>query len=160
MQHSRRAFLQRLATVASVLAGGTALSGCLGGGSGSDSGGTSTAATPTSTSAPATASTAATTSTPSTATPAPAQNVGPVWQPSPTIEFVEGVPSQVSVRQFVQDPNNDPLLISMQSGSLPPGIMWNPNTATIEYDGRPLGATASAPAVVSGVVFVADDGRP
>lgn len=164
MHVSRRAFLQRFATLASVLAGGTVLSGCLGGGSGSESGGTAAAETPAAASSTAATSSTmaapATTTASTTAAAAPAANVGPVWQPAPTIEFVEGVPSQISMRQFVQDPNNDPLVISMQSGSLPPGIMWNPNTATLEYDGRPLGATANAPTVVSGLVFVADDGRP
>jgi hypothetical protein len=61
------------------------------------------------------------------------------------------------VRQFVQDPNNDPLVITLKLGTLIPGLTWNPNNSTIAYDGRPLGAKAEAPVVVSGIVFTADD---
>jgi hypothetical protein len=40
-----------------------------------------------------------------------------------------------------------------------PGITWNPTTAVIEYDGRPLGAKPGAPVVVTGITFSADDRR-
>jgi hypothetical protein len=83
----------------------------------------------------------------------------PMWQPAPTIEFVEGVPAVVSVRAFVRDPDSDPLVITLKSGALIPGITWNPTDYTIAYDGRPLGATDSAPVVVSGISFEADDRR-
>lgn len=88
-----------------------------------------------------------------------AQNSGPVWDATPTIQFVEGVPAVVSVRQFVRDPNLDPLVIQLRSGALVPGMTWNPVDGTIVYDGRPLGATERTPILVSGVTFVADDGR-
>ena len=58
-------------------------------------------------------------------------NTGPVWEPSPTIEFVEGVPATVSVRNFVQDPDRDPVVITMKSGRLcpeSPGIRVTPRS--------------------------------
>lgn len=156
MRITRRAFLKRLASVASGLGGGTVLAGCLGesGSAASDS--------PAATAAPTVQSNTTAGAAPAmqAAPTVQAQNAGPVWQPAPTIEFVDGVPSKVSVKQFVQDANNDPLIISLQSGALIPGITWNPNTAMIEYDGRPLGAKPDAPTVVTGITFVADDGKP
>lgn len=89
----------------------------------------------------------------------PAQNSGPVWDPAPNIQFVEGVPAVVAVRQFVRDPELDPLVIQLRSGALVPGMTWNPTDGTIAYDGRPLGARAEQPVLVSGVTFSADDGR-
>jgi hypothetical protein len=82
-----------------------------------------------------------------------------VWQASPTIEFVEGIPATVSVSQFVQDPDQDPLVIQLRTGALIPGITWNPSNATIAYDGRPLGAKPQDPVVLSGITFSADDGK-
>jgi len=156
MPNSRRYFLKQLAGVASVLVGGTQLVGCLG-----DSDPPPSAAID-----PATQSSSPTATAPTTASmPAPsatsqaAVNSGPVWQPSPTIEFVEGVPATVSVRDFVQDPDQEPLVIALKSGALLPGITWNPNNAMIAYDGRPLGAKDDAPVVVTGITFSADDGR-
>lgn len=151
MQSSRRFFLRQLGGVVSILIGGAQLAGCLGE---SDSG-ESASQQPADSSA----------SSAPTAQPAPSAlsqqsaNTGPVWEPSPAIEFVEGVPAVVSVRQFVQDPNQDPLVIQLRSGTLLPGITWNPNNATIAYDGRPLGARPNQPVVVNGVTFSADDGR-
>jgi hypothetical protein len=155
MRTSRRYFLKQLAGAVSVLLGGSQLLGCLG----EDSQQSSTAAPAAQSSAamPATPALEPTPTTPSpTATPA---NSGPVWEPAPTIEFVEGAPAVVSVRQFVEDPNNDPLVISLKSGALIPGITWNPTNSTIAYDGRPLGAKNETPVVVSGVTFSADDGK-
>jgi len=156
MPNSRRYFLKQLAGVASVLVGGTQLVGCLG-----DSDPPPSAAID-----PATQSSSPTATAPTTASmPAPsatsqaAVNSGPVWQPSPTIEFVEGVPATVSVRDFVQDPDQEPLVIALKSGALLPGITWNPNNAMIAYDGRPLGAKDDAPVVVTGITFSADDGK-
>jgi len=156
MPNSRRYFLKQLAGVASVLVGGTQLVGCLG-----DSDPPPSAAID-----PATQSSSPTATAPTTASmPAPsatsqaAVNSGPVWQPSPTIEFVEGVPATVSVRDFVQDPDQEPLVIALKSGALLPGMTWNPNNAMIAYDGRPLGAKDDAPVVVTGITFSADDGK-
>ena len=89
----------------------------------------------------------------------PAGNGTPVWQASPAIEFVEGIPATVSVRQFVQDPDQDPLVIQLKTGAFLPGITWNPSNATIAYDGRPLGAKPQEPVVLSGITFSADDGQ-
>ena len=156
MPTSRRFFLKQLAGVMSAVLGGIQLSGCL-----LDGSDQSASAPPATQADSATTAATAPATQPSPAAPAattPASvNVAPVWQPSPTIEFVEGVPAVVSVRDFVQDPNKDPLVIAMTSGALIPGVMWNPTNATISYDGRPLGAKPDEPVVVSGIVFTADD---
>ncbi len=86
-------------------------------------------------------------------------NAAPVWQPSPAIEFVEGVPAVVPISSFVNDPDGAALVITLNSGTLLPGITWNPNNATLAYDGRPLGAKPDAPVVLTGVTFAADDRR-
>src|SRR5262245_57930191 len=157
MPTSRRFFLKQLAGVISAVLGGIQLSGCLL--DGSDQSASAPPATQAdSATTAATAPAAQPSPTPPAATPASASvNSAPVWQPSPTIEFVEGVPAVVSVRDFVQDPNKDELVIAMTSGALIPGVMWNPTNATISYDGRPLGAKPDEPVVVSGIVFTADD---
>lgn len=159
MVWSRRAFLKLI-----LLVGGAQLSGCLGG-SGSNqpaspqpvTRGTVGEGTPPTTMA---AAPAAAQATPVPAAPVPqVQNTGPVWDAAPTIQLVEGVPAVISVRQFVRDPELDPLVIQLRSGTLLPGIVWNPTDGTIVYDGRPLGARPEQPVVVSGVTFSADDGR-
>lgn len=161
MRMSRRAFLTRL----SALAATTPLTGCLGDSDSStiDATPAPNPNTPPSSSAnaqPVTASAPQAEAPPSSSAPLQnAQNSGPVWQASPTIEFVEGVPAVVSVRDFVRDPDSDPLVITLQSGTLVPGLTWNPANATISYDGRPLGAKDTAPVIVSGIVFSADDRR-
>jgi hypothetical protein len=154
MQTSRRYFMRQLAGAASVLFGGTQLSGCLW-----ESGDSQPAAS----SEQPTQSSAAS---PSGQTPPPPSmptqqslNSGPLWQPSPTIEFVEGVPSIVSVRQFVSDADRDALTIKQESGTLLPGITWDPSRAVLAYDGRPLGAKPGAPVVLTGLTFSADDGK-
>ena len=150
MRTTRRSFLTQLAAALSALLGVTPLSGCL---PDNDTQESATSEQPTQSSPPAAP---ATEPPPATSTREPL-NTGPVWQPSPTIEFVEGVPAVVSVRDFVQDPDRDPLVITMKSGRLLPGITWNPSNATIGYDGRPLGAKPGKPVVVPGVTFSADD---
>jgi hypothetical protein len=168
MHVSRRFFLKQLAAVASLL-GGTQLAGCLGGGSSESA----QAAPPDAAPQAAAAAPAAPAAPPSQGSappapsnpPAPSQpsttpmNSGPVWQSAPTIEFVEGVPAVVSVREFVRDPDSDPLVIALKSGALIPGIVWDPTKATISYDGRPLGAQPDTPVVVTGITFTADDGK-
>lgn len=152
MRNPRRRFLKQLAGVVSVLVAGPQLAGCLGE---SDSQQSATSEPAMQSSSPT-----ATAPTPQPTPPAPSQassSSAPVWQPSPTIEFVEGVPAVVSMRDFVRDPDNDPLVITLKSGALLPGITWNPSNATIAYDGRPLGAKPDAPIVVTGITFIADD---
>lgn len=163
MESSRRHFLKQLASVVSVLVGGTQLAGCLGE-SGSQQ---ESLAQPEVQANPAPTNTASAMPVTQAAADgsskdAPVQtsaNASPVWQSSPSIDFVEGVPATVSIRAFVTDPDSDPLVISLNSGALPPGMTWNPNTATLAYDGRPLGARENAPVQVSGLTFVADDQR-
>lgn len=152
MRTSRRSFLKQLTAAVSGLLGASQLSGCLGESETEQSATSGQPAQSSSASAPAIE--------PPTAAPTQARlNRGPVWQSSPTIEFVEGVPAVVSVRQFVQDPDGDPVVITMTSGRLLPGITWNPSNATLGYDGRPLGAKPGAPVVVPGITFSADDRR-
>ena len=164
MLDSRRSFLKQLGGVVSALVGGTGLSGCLG----EDDAQSSSATTRTQSAAqsapiPLTSpppSIPLTSPPPPDAPPAVPADNSPVWQPSPSIEFVEGVPGTVSVRDFVRDPDSDPLVITLNSGTLLPGLTWNPTNYTIAYDGRPLGAKDDAPIVVTGLTFTADDGRP
>jgi hypothetical protein len=155
MEPSRRFFLKRLMGAMAMTLAGTQLVGCLGNGSDSSqaSGGEVQSSA---SSAPADAPVTPASPAPS----APSQmaaNSAPVWQPAPTIEFVEGVPTVIDVRQFVLDPDKDPLIITLKSGTLLPGITWNPNTYAIAYDGRPLGAKPDAPVVLTGITFSADD---
>lgn len=154
MLASRRCFLKHFVSVIPMALGGTHLAGCLGESNSESSPmpgpGTQSGSTPT---APTAATTQPTPSTPSQTS----ANSGPVWQSSPTIEFVEGVPAVVSVRDFVEDPDKDPVVIALKSGALLPGITWNPSNATIAYDGRPLGAKPNAAVVVTGITFSADD---
>jgi hypothetical protein len=72
---------------------------------------------------------------------------------------VEGVPAVVSIRNFVRDPDSDPLVITLKSGALLAGLTWNPKNYTIAYDGLPMGAEPDAP-IVTTFIFSADDGKP
>ena len=155
MQDSRRRFLKHIAGVASVLLGGTQLVGCLGE-SDTQQPGTSEPAVQSGSDSPTEQPVLPAGSTSPGPTQMPA-NAAPVWQPSPAIEFVEGVPAVVPIRNFVNDPDGAALLITLNSGALLPGITWNPIDATLAYDGRPLGAKADAPVVVTGITFAADD---
>src|SRR5262245_288860 len=154
MRNSRRSFLKQLASVVSAGLGGTQLAGCLGESN-------SQATTP-QVAMQSGSTTSTTTEAASGPSPGPSQtalNSGPVWTGPSTIEFVEGVPAVVAIRDYVQDANQEPLIITLQSGTLIPGITFNPTNGTIAYDGRPLGAKPDAPVVVSGITFVADDRR-
>jgi uncharacterized iron-regulated membrane protein len=152
MRIARRSFLKGLIGIVSVLFGGSQLSGCLGQ---SDA---QQPATPNPATQPSSPAPTAPTTGPTPAAPTHAAlNSAPVWQSSPRIEFVEGVPAVISVRQFVRDADLDPVVITLRSGKLLPGIIWDPNKFTIAYDGRPLGAKPNAPVVVTGITFSADD---
>lgn len=153
MQASRRSFLAKLGGAVSVVIGGTQLTGCL-----TDNDSEPSATSASTTQSAAASSTSVTSSAPAMPTQASA-NAGPVWESSPTIEFVEGVPSMVSVRQFVRDADQDALTIKQESGALLPGITWDPSRAILAYDGRPLGAKPDMPVVVTGLTFSADDGK-
>lgn len=160
MQTPRRVFLKRLAGVLSVLLGGAQLGGCLGESTSQPSAAAepSVESTSAESTAMATPPAPAPASAPAPSAEAPA-STGPVWQPSPVIDFVEGVPATVAIRDFVSAPDLNSLVITLNSGTLPPGITWNPNTYTLSYDGRPLGATLDAPVVVADITFAADDRR-
>jgi hypothetical protein len=152
MQTTRRLFLKQFAGAISILLGGTQLVGCLGKSDTQQPGmqsGSAAAAQPIDQAAPQPTAPAA--------PPQMAANAAPMWQPSPTVDFVEGVPTVVSIRSFVNDADGGQLLITLNSGMLPPGITWNPNNATLAYDGRPLGAKPEAPVVLTDVTFAADD---
>ncbi len=77
-----------LGAIASVLAAGAQLAGCLG-----DSGSPQSAAPTSTTQSSSSATAPATQSTPAAPPPEPSSSSGPVSQPSPTIGLVEGVPS-------------------------------------------------------------------
>lgn len=87
------------------------------------------------------------------------ENTPPVWQANPAIQFVEGVPAVIPIRQFVVDRELDAVVIQLRAGALPPGMTWNPIDATVTYDGRPFGASAGEPLIVGSVTFSADDGN-
>ena len=139
MRNARRSFLQALAGIASVAFGGSQLAGCLGHPSDSSTTVADTSAPPGPEARPSSA---------------------PVWDSSTTIDFVEGVPAVISMREFVREPAQDPVAITLNSGKLVPGITWNPNNATLSYDGRPLGAKPGAPMVLTDFTFTADDRKP
>jgi hypothetical protein len=110
-------------------------------------------------SSPPPPATQTTTQPPPPATSQQTTDSAPVWERSPTIEFMEGVPATISLREFVRDPDQDTLVIRKESGTLLPGITWDPSRAVLAYDGRPLGAKPGAPVVVTGLTFSADDGK-
>lgn len=150
MRNARRSFLQALAGIASVVFGGSQLAGCLGydsdGHQSSSPGPSDSSTTVAATSAPP--------------GPEARPSSAPVWDTSTTIDFVEGVPAVISMREFVREPAQDPVAITLNSGKLVPGITWNPNNATLSYDGRPLGAKPGAPMVLTDFTFTADDRKP
>ena len=153
MRIARRSFLRVLAGVASVVFGGSQLAGCLGyDSSGKQSSSRRARALPTRRRrSPPRARRQI------TRRPEARPSSAPVWDTSTTIDFVEGVPAVISVREFVRDPAQDPVVITLKSGKLIPGITWNPNNASLSYDGRPLGAKPGAPMILTDFSFTADD---
>jgi hypothetical protein len=83
----------------------------------------------------------------------PAVNQAPLWRTVPNIVFTQGVASSISIASFVTDPDGDPLTITEQ-GALPTGVTYDQANKRFVYDGS--GPVAS----VSGIVLIADDGRP
>jgi hypothetical protein len=81
-------------------------------------------------------------------------NRAPVWQQVPTIVFVQGVASSVSVAEFVSDPDGDPLAITKNAAALPAGVTYDAAGKQLVYDG--VGDLAST----DGHVLTADDDRP
>lgn len=64
----------------------------------------------------------------------------PVWSPIPTLTFVQGVRSSISIAGYVSNATNATLLLT--AGTLPPGVTFNAATRAFDYDGS--GAVASA----------------
>lgn len=88
------------------------------------------------------------------AVPAPIPNRPLVWQPIPTITFTQGVAGSFPIGNLASDPDGNPLTITKNSASLPPGITFDSPGKRFVYDG--VGAAGSVP----GQVLIADDGRP
>ncbi|MEM6993434.1 MAG: hypothetical protein AAF721_23170 [Myxococcota bacterium] len=76
----------------------------------------------------------------------------PVWMTVPTLSFVQGVPSEVSVAAYVSDPEGDALTLMLNDVALPEGVTFDPTSMTFVYDGSGPAATTS------GHVLAADDG--
>lgn len=86
----------------------------------------------------------------------------PVWITLPAVlPFIQGQPDSISLSpQYVSDPDSDPLTFTLESGSLPDGVTFNPVDCTIVYDGSDVGAEIGAPIEASGIAFGADDNAP
>lgn len=70
----------------------------------------------------------------------------------PTISFVQGVPSEVSVAEYVSDPDGDALTLMLNDIELPGGVTFDAAGMRFVYDG-------SGPAAMTGGhVLTADDG--
>lgn len=80
-------------------------------------------------------------------------NRAPIWKTVPTIAFVQGAPSSISISDFVTDPDGDAVTISKNAVSLPPGVTYDAPRKRFIYDG--VGAATST----SGHVLMAEDGR-
>ncbi|HET7763729.1 MAG TPA: putative Ig domain-containing protein [Burkholderiales bacterium] len=81
-------------------------------------------------------------------------NLPPVWTTVPTIAFVQGTPSTISIAAFASDPNGDALTITKNSAALPAGVTYDQANKRFVYDG--VGGVGST----SGNVLTADDGKP
>lgn len=67
----------------------------------------------------------------------PGEAGAPVWQPVPTLFFVEGVAGSISIAAFVSDPDGDPLTITKNDMALPPGVTYDEAGQRFVYDGTP-----------------------
>ena len=83
-----------------------------------------------------------------------AANRAPVWSSVPTIVFAQGVPSSISIADYVSDPDGDTLTIVKNAVTLPVGVTYDPATKSFVYDGSGSVGTSS------GVILTADDGKP
>ncbi|WEF32354.1 hypothetical protein [Pseudoduganella chitinolytica] len=64
----------------------------------------------------------------------------PVWSPIPTLTFVQGVPSSISIAGYVSNATN--AVLALAAGALPPGVTFNATKRSFDYDGS--GAVGSA----------------
>ena len=91
---------------------------------------------------------------PNSPPPPPPGNVAPVWSTVPTITFTQGVASSISIAAYVTDADQDPLTITMTTGTLPTGVTYDVASKSFVYDG--IGPVDTK----SGVQLTADDGQP
>lgn len=83
-----------------------------------------------------------------------AVNRAPVWSTIPTIAFAQGIPSSISIADYVTDPDGDPVTIAKNAVTLPVGVTYDAASKSFIYDGSgPVGTT-------SGNILTADDGKP
>jgi hypothetical protein len=57
------------------------------------------------------------------------------WGTVPDITFTQGVPSSISVAQWLASPNGAAVAISLDTASLPGGVTFNAATQSLDYDG-------------------------
>lgn len=74
------------------------------------------------------------------------------WETVPDITFTQGVPSSVSLAQWLATPAGAAVAISLNPASLPPGVTFNAQGKTLNYDG------AGAVAESAGHVLTASGG--
>jgi hypothetical protein len=94
------------------------------------------------------------------------QNREPVWSFGPegmTLpEAIGGVPQRWNVREFVSDPDGDPITLALFSISpelAALGFSFDSQSGDIVYDGTPL-PDAASDLIQGNVRISADDGRP
>lgn len=129
---SRRRFITLLSAGATSLA----VQAC-GGGGGGDA---PASASPVPPAAPA-APVPVTALPPAPVAPAPAPAPALAWSTVPTLVFTHGVPSTVSLKQWLTGANGTALALTLNSVPLPAGITYNSVTQSFDYDG--IGAVAS-----------------
>lgn len=82
-------------------------------------------------------------------------NIAPI-----SVVFDEGVPGSVNIGQEATDPDDDPLILALNTAdvALPPGVTWDASTGVLSYDGRLL-SVQLVDLVTTGHVLTAEDGR-
>lgn len=73
----------------------------------------------------------------------PSGNKPPIWDVIPTISFVQGVPSRISIAAYVTDPEKDLLTITKNTAALPAGVTFDVASKSFVYDGSgPVSSTS------------------
>lgn len=93
-----------------------------------------------------------------------APNRAPVWTMPIGIQVIDGQPKRIPIRQFVMDPDGDPLTIAVATPiadlAAEWGFSYDQVSNEIVYNGRPTGvAPDSVLEVDLGLRLSADDGR-
>jgi hypothetical protein len=83
----------------------------------------------------------------------PIGNREPTWATVPTIHFTLGVAASISIAAYVSDADADPLVVTKNDVSLPPGVTYDAEGQRFVYDG--IGGVAGT----EGHVLDAEDGR-